>query len=195
MNNILHWLIVIVTALVKLAVCSLCILSGQLLAVLYAVSELLCMSFGLWNALAKKDFDRSFSGLLVPAMYWLSSVVIPTHAAPGLGLSVLLALLIAAQIGSYLYLGKAYTMGVSTWTGLVATGPYRVIRHPQLALQLLRRFVFVLGYPCPWNFFSGCFFVAAVVTVILIEERYLSGFVEYNRYALSVPWRLLPRIW
>lgn len=192
----MHWLYVIPTALIKLFVCTLCLMSGQAVAILYAVSELLCTMYGLWNGLTRRNTDTSDYAFLIPVLYWLSSVIVPTHTTESIWLTGCMGILIVLQIVSYLYLGRAYSMGVSTYTGrVINAGPYQLIRHPQLVLQLLRRFVFVLANLCLWNLFSGCFFLLAVVTVILVEERYLSRFVEYKRYAHSVPYRLLPRIW
>jgi protein-S-isoprenylcysteine O-methyltransferase Ste14 len=86
-------------------------------------------------------------------------------------------------------------MGVSTWTGLIDKGFYRFIRHPQLALQLMRRFVFVLGFPSLWNAFTGVFFIFAVVAIIKLEEKYLQKFYAYRLYSKNVKYRLLPAIW
>lgn len=76
--------------------------------------------------------------------------------------------------------------------GLVTQGPYRLVRHPLYAAELL----FDLGYSVAnlsWPNLGGLALLVVIqVTRLLREERIISG---YEDYARQVRWRLIPWIY
>ena len=94
---------------------------------------------------------------------------------------------------SFLYLGRCFSVLPSV-RGVIANGPYRIIRHPAYLGELLM--------------ISGCFFakpglvcvpfVVASVGIairILAEEKILLQDIRYKEYSENVNWRLFPGIW
>jgi protein-S-isoprenylcysteine O-methyltransferase Ste14 len=76
--------------------------------------------------------------------------------------------------------------------GLVVRGPYRWIRHPAYAGELISMGGFVLGSASGWN---GGVFILLVVSLLLRsyeEEQRIAG---YGCYAGRVRWRLVPGAW
>jgi protein-S-isoprenylcysteine O-methyltransferase Ste14 len=195
MNNFYHWIIVVAIASIKVFVCSILISTGDLLAILYAVSEFVSLAYGVNNAVIKKDVDSSAYSILIPFCYLVSSFVVPHGGEPGVLLISVFSLLLAVQVWFYISLGSSYTMGVSTWSGLVDSGPYKIIRHPQLALQLLRRFVFIVGFPSLFNFYTGFVMLISVFIIVAVEEKYCMRFTDYKRYYKRVPFKLIPGVW
>lgn len=94
---------------------------------------------------------------------------------------------------SFLYLGRCFAIFPAI-RGVVADGPYRVIRHPAYLGELLM--------------VSGCFFAgpklvgiallavfAGIAIRILAEEKLLLEDTTYGEYVENVAWRLVPGIW
>jgi len=75
--------------------------------------------------------------------------------------------------------------------GLVVSGPYRHVRHPMYAFEIL----FCLGYwlaNLTWLNVATWLLLAIIqVTRALREERVIEG---YEAYAARVRWRFLPRL-
>jgi protein-S-isoprenylcysteine O-methyltransferase Ste14 len=76
--------------------------------------------------------------------------------------------------------------------GLVVRGPYRYLRHPAYAGELISTGGFVLGNASAWN--EGVFLLLIVTLLLRIreEERLIDG---YGAYARRVRWRLAPGVW
>lgn len=75
---------------------------------------------------------------------------------------------------------------------LVTRGPYRLIRHPMYAGELLSLFGLCLGSPSSWNWLVLCVFAVSIQARITHEEALLDG---YPRYVHIVKWRILPGVW
>jgi protein-S-isoprenylcysteine O-methyltransferase Ste14 len=92
---------------------------------------------------------------------------------------------------SLFYLGRSFGI-VPADRGLVVRGPYRFIRHPIYAFEMVFIFGYFLAVPTFW---SGAVIAAWVVLQlfrIAREERILGG---YDVYAQHTRWRLVPGIW
>lgn len=76
------------------------------------------------------------------------------------------------------------------------TGPYRVVRHPGYAGNLLALFGIVLALGSVWTLIPAA--VAAIITVIrtALEDRTLQEELPgYRNYARRVRYRLIPGIY
>jgi len=71
-------------------------------------------------------------------------------------------------------------------------GPYKLLRHPIYFGYLLIDLPVLLWNATPWN--VAVLFVKAATFVIriILEERVISGYSEYQQ---QVRWRLIPFIW
>jgi protein-S-isoprenylcysteine O-methyltransferase Ste14 len=79
---------------------------------------------------------------------------------------------------------------------VVATGPYRYVRHPMYASAIL----YLVGMPLLFGSEYGLAFVPVLVVLLAlrigIEERALrAGLDGYAQYAARVRYRLIPGIW
>ena len=91
-------------------------------------------------------------------------------------------------------LGKSFAV-LPARRAVVVEGPYRLVRHPVYAGELMMLFACFLARPVPAS--------AAVVLVSLpfmalrigTEERLLAGCGEYRGYKRDVRWRLVPGLW
>jgi protein-S-isoprenylcysteine O-methyltransferase Ste14 len=76
--------------------------------------------------------------------------------------------------------------------GLVNRGPYRWLRHPAYAGELISIVGYILRNFRTWNLSLILLLAASLVVRIQKEE----GLIEsYNCYAEQVRWRLVPGIW
>jgi protein-S-isoprenylcysteine O-methyltransferase Ste14 len=79
---------------------------------------------------------------------------------------------------------------------VISTGLYGIVRHPMYAGAVVLFLATPLALGSWWAYLPAAGLLAALVTRILDEERYLvmhlSGYEEYRR---RVRWRLVPGIW
>jgi protein-S-isoprenylcysteine O-methyltransferase Ste14 len=116
------------------------------------------------------------------------------HVAwPAVGL-VLVTLAASLSLISLLTMGRLFGIRPAL-RGLVASGPYRFIRHPMYLSYILAD----IGYNLQeWNFVTILLVLMGWVSLVYrihAEERVLSQHVEWPTYAVSVPYRLLPGVW
>jgi protein-S-isoprenylcysteine O-methyltransferase Ste14 len=159
-------------------------LHGSFAAWLLAVQSGLTAFRLIFRKKAKND-----SPLALQAMAWLSSLAplamvslgSPLWEIPGLALSV----------WALLALGDAFSISPSD-RGLVQYGPYRFIRHPMYAGELLSLIGTCVSNPMFWNWSVLAIFVLSVYMRIVEEESVIEG---YYRYTRVVAWRLVPHVW
>ncbi len=159
------------------------------------ISLLLVLQSGLVAYfLTKRADSKAESPFYQELIAWLSAlsplalqVGAYTHwIAAGVNLTGL-----ALAVWSLFSLGKSFGIAPAD-RGLVREGPYRLMRHPMYAGELLALVGATWGRWSAWNIaiFSGLLVI--VLARIRWEERLLSG---YTSYAHQVRWRLLPGIW
>ena len=121
------------------------------------------------------------------------SLAQPLSAWPRLA-EVLFAVGGAAALASLFTLGRCFAV-LPGARGLVTRGPYRLVRHPAYAAELvmLGGCALALG-PLPG---LGLLLLAVplVIARILAEERPLRLLPGYRDYASRVPSRLVPFVW
>jgi protein-S-isoprenylcysteine O-methyltransferase Ste14 len=79
-------------------------------------------------------------------------------------------------------------------SGLICSGPYRVLRHPAYAGMLLANVGFVSYFANPANIAALVLLAAAILWRIRVEEGVLEKSPEYREFA-STRRRFLPGVW
>jgi protein-S-isoprenylcysteine O-methyltransferase Ste14 len=111
-----------------------------------------------------------------------ASLVPPSMATIFAALGLVLA------IWALLSLGPAFGIAPAD-RGLVISGPYRWLRHPAYAGELLSVGAFVLAHAGFWNAVLFVMLLISLVVRIHMEEGVID---EYGAYALRVRRRLIP---
>jgi len=102
--------------------------------------------------------------------------------------------------------GAAMTIGALAWLGrsfgvmparrqTVVGGPYRLVRHPAYAGEMLVMLACFLAGPSPAAASVWLLLIPGIVWRILAEEAVLSADSNYQAYRRQVRWRLIPGIW
>jgi protein-S-isoprenylcysteine O-methyltransferase Ste14 len=79
-------------------------------------------------------------------------------------------------------------------SGLISSGPYRVLRHPAYAGMLLANIGFVGYFASPASIAALTLLAAAILWRIRVEEGVLVRSPEYREFA-SIRRRILPGVW
>jgi protein-S-isoprenylcysteine O-methyltransferase Ste14 len=90
-------------------------------------------------------------------------------------------------------LGRSFGIAPAN-RGIVARGPYLVVRHPIYSGYLLTHVGFLLANPTPWNIGVMLIADAALIARALMEERVLKADAEYQGYCQRVGWHLVPGV-
>ena len=159
-------------------------LRGSFAAWLLAVQSGLTAFRLQFRKKAEKD-----SPLALQAMAWLSAFA-PLTMIPAL--SPLLELPgLALSVWSIWVLGDSFGVAPSD-RGLVERGPYRFIRHPMYAGELLAVLGVCISNPVLWNWSVMAVFACSLYMRIADEEALIEGYYKYSR---RVAWRLFPYVW
>jgi protein-S-isoprenylcysteine O-methyltransferase Ste14 len=106
---------------------------------------------------------------------------------------------IVSAVGLLLVIGGKMTLGRSFGIapanrGVVARGPYTIVRHPIYAGYLITHVAFLVAQPTPLNLLIVSIADTALIARALIEERVLSTDVQYRTYCQRVAWHLVPGV-
>ena len=112
----------------------------------------------------------------------------PWHAHALFGGGALLTL------AAFLSLGGSFAV-FPALRKTVCRGPYRLIRHPAYAGELLMAGACFLAGPSPVALLPWLLLAPGVVWRIVSEEAVLRRDEGYLRYGQPVRWRLLPGLW
>jgi len=100
---------------------------------------------------------------------------------------------LAVVILGKLALGRSFGI-VPANRGVVARGPYTVVRHPIYAGYVITHLAFVIAHPTAWNVGVVLAADTALVVRSLIEERVLGTDAAYRAYCARVAWHLVPGV-
>jgi protein-S-isoprenylcysteine O-methyltransferase Ste14 len=96
-------------------------------------------------------------------------------------------------IAGKLALGRSFGIAPAN-RGIVARGPYRIIRHPIYAGYLVTHLAFAVAQPSARNLIILAIADSALVVRALLEERLLVGDQQYQTYCDRVTWHLVPGV-
>src|SRR5438874_9892739 len=141
--------------------------------------------------------DRSFAAA---AMTMLSvagpPLLRPSAAAPLAGDAMTAAMSAAGLIvviAAKVTLGRSFGIAPAN-RGVVARGPYNLVRHPIYTGYIATHVAFVMAHPSPWNLTILGITDMALVIRALIEERLLVSDDQYQTYCGRVAWHLVPGV-
>jgi protein-S-isoprenylcysteine O-methyltransferase Ste14 len=90
-------------------------------------------------------------------------------------------------------LGRSFGL-VPANRGVVAVGPYSIVRHPIYAGYLITHVCFLAAHPHPLNIALAAAADTALIFRALLEERVLGRDVRYQVYCQRVTWHLVPGV-
>lgn len=137
------------------------------------------------------------SGLLIlrNRIHWIESEVTRILAFVGLGLVLIGTMGVSfsrRQLGPY----WSADTHVRQDHQVVASGPYRIVRHPLYAFAILQCIGTCMVFPTILNITSSILICLCFVLKTIGEDRNIASRISgYQEYARQVPYLLIPRIW
>ena len=90
-----------------------------------------------------------------------------------------------------LYLGRRFGL-LPANRGIVASGPFRLVRHPIYSGWFVLTIGFMMAYPSPFNVTMLLITLPFMMWRIALEEELLLHDPDYQAYAAKTRYRLLP---
>lgn len=126
--------------------------------------------------------------MLIPGMMRLSAS--STGALYATAVAIELAAVILTQFGR-LYLGRRFAL-LPANRGIVASGPFRFVRHPVYAGWLLLMTGFAMAHPSARNAIGVALAIPFMIWRIAQEEALLGRDPDYQAYMKRTRFRLVP---
>jgi protein-S-isoprenylcysteine O-methyltransferase Ste14 len=170
--------------------------TGRLTGLLFLVSEALVVVLTIVRRRAQ-TIDRSFAATALTLLSLLGPPLVRPADLPALAPDTVTALI--SVIGVLIVIAGKVTIGrsfglVPANRGIVARGPYNMVRHPIYAGYLLTHAALLASYPSVWNVAIIIVADTALVFRALAEERVLSADQAYQTYCGRVSWHLVPGV-
>jgi protein-S-isoprenylcysteine O-methyltransferase Ste14 len=170
--------------------------TGRLTGVLLVASEALVVVLMIIRR-RTDDVDRRTIARVITALSIVGPPLVRPMATPATGIDAIttavsavgLLLVVVAKIA----LGRSFGL-VPANRGIVASGPYRVVRHPIYLGYVITHLAFVIANPLWWNLWMLGVADTALVVRLLYEERTLARDPRYTAYRERVRWRLVPGV-
>lgn len=160
------------------------------------VSELLVVVLTLVRRPAQL-VDRSWIAGVVTVISVYGPPLFRTTAGAGLASDTATALVSTAGlvlvIAGKITLGRSFGL-VPANRGVVAQGPYLLVRHPIYTGYLITHAAFLAAHPSPYNIVLAVVADTALVVRALLEERVLERDERYRTYCRRVGWHLVPGV-
>jgi len=169
--------------------------TGRFTGLLFLASEALVVVLTIQRRRATV-VDRS----VLTAILTTASLLGPPLIRAPEGLAPLVPDLVTALISTVgvivviagkLTIGRSFGIAPAN-RGIVARGPYMLVRHPIYAGYLITHAAALAAYPTLWNVVILVGGDVALVLRALAEERVLSKDREYREYCGRVAWHLVP---
>ena len=172
------------------------VLTGRLTGLLFLASESLVVILTIVRRRAQ-TVDRSLPTAILTTLSLVGPPLMRTNDAAALVPDVLTAIVssigVAIVIVGKITIGRSFGIAPAN-RGIVARGPYNIVRHPIYAGYLLTHAAALVAYPSMWNVIIVVGGDIALVLRALAEERVLSADREYQAYCGRVAWHLVPGV-
>ena len=170
--------------------------TGRVTGLLFLVSEALVVILTVVRRRAQA-VDRSALAATLTTISLLGPPFVRPADVPPLAPDVLTALVsiigVLVVIAGKVTIGRSFGL-VPANRGIVASGPYGVVRHPIYAGYLVTHAATLALYPSLWNVTILIVADTALVFRALAEERILSRDRAYQTYCGRVAWHLVPGV-
>jgi protein-S-isoprenylcysteine O-methyltransferase Ste14 len=170
--------------------------TGRITGLLFLTSEALVVVLTIVRRRARL-VDRSFISALTTTVSLVGPPLLRVADSPALVPDALTAIIstvgLAIVITGKLTIGRSFGLAPAN-RGVVARGPYNVVRHPIYAGYLLTHAAVLAAYPSIWNISIVLAGDTALVLRALLEERVLSSDAQYQVYCRRVGWHLVPGV-
>jgi protein-S-isoprenylcysteine O-methyltransferase Ste14 len=170
--------------------------TGRVTGLLLLVSESLVVVLMIVRR-RTEHVDRSALATIVTAISLAGPPLLRPSQLTPLAPDVVTASLSAAGllvvIVGKMALGRSFGI-VPANRGVVASGPYAVVRHPIYAGYLITHLAFVIGNPTLSNVAISVIADTALIVRALMEERVMAEDVRYRAYCSRVGWHLVPGV-
>ena len=170
--------------------------TGHLTGLLFLASESLVVVLTVIRR-PPRLIHRSVTAAVITAISLTGSPLLrATDVAPLLPDGVtatITALALLLVILGKLSLGRSFGI-VPANRGIVARGPYNVVRHPIYLGYIVAHVAFLGAHPSPMNIAVVLVADTALVLRALIEEKVLGSDSEYQAYCRRVAWHLVPGV-
>ncbi|HMD36127.1 MAG TPA: methyltransferase [Vicinamibacterales bacterium] len=171
--------------------------TGRVTGLLLLVSEALVVVLMVVRRRTDR-VDRSTAAAIVTAMSLAGPPLLRpaddlVPLAPDLVTAILSGAGLLVVIVGKIALGRSFGI-VPANRGVVAGGPYSVVRHPIYAGYLLTHVAFVMAHPRAINAAIVIVADAALIVRALMEERVMAEDAQYRVYCRRVEWHLVPGV-
>jgi protein-S-isoprenylcysteine O-methyltransferase Ste14 len=170
--------------------------TGRVTGLLFLVSEALVVILTVVRRRAQ-TVDRSALAATLTTLSLLGPPFVRPADVPPLAPDVLTASVsiigVLVVIAGKVTIGRSFGL-VPANRGIVATGPYGIVRHPIYAGYLVTHAATLALYPSVWNVTILVIADTALVFRALAEERILSRDRAYQTYCGRVAWHLVPGV-
>lgn len=170
--------------------------TGHLTGLLMLTSEALVVVLTVMRRRAKA-VDRSVAAAIVTIISVAGPPLVRASEAGALLPDVATAVLsfagLCLVIAGKVVLGRSFGL-VPANRGVVASGPYLLVRHPIYSGYLITHIGFLLAHPSVWNIVLLGVADAALIVRALYEERILVRDERYREYCSRVGWHLVPGV-
>ena len=170
--------------------------TGRVTGLLLLVSEALVV---VLTVLRRRTHvvDRSVAATVTTALSIAGPPLLRAGSVPGLlpdiATAVVSAIGLLIVIGAKMTLGRSFGIAPAN-RGVVARGPYVVVRHPIYAGYLITHVAFLAANPTSLNLAIVVLADGALIVRALMEERLLSADAAYQTYCRRVAWHLVPGV-
>lgn len=168
--------------------------TGHLTGMLLLASESLVIVLTVFRRRAHIT-DRSMAAVTATVLSTLGPPLVRSTSispiAPDLVTAVISGLGLIVVIAAKVTLGRSFGIAPAN-RGVVASGPYNMVRHPIYAGYIVTHIAFVLAHPSPWNLTILIIADSMLVVRALLEERLLVADEQYQSYCGRVAWHLVP---
>jgi protein-S-isoprenylcysteine O-methyltransferase Ste14 len=170
--------------------------TGRITGLLFLASEALVVILTIVRR-RTQTIDRSPIAAALTAISLLGPPLLRPSDVPALAPDVVTALI--STIGVLIVIAGKVTIGrsfglVPANRGVVASGPYNIVRHPIYAGYLLTHAATLAVFPSVRNVAIIVIADTALVFRALAEERVLRADSEYQSYCGRVAWHLVPGV-
>jgi len=136
-----------------------------------------------WSRIPKYQYLTAWISTLMPLTLRVENSLLYGELLASIGLILTLWAMIS--------LSRSFGIAPAD-RGLVQVGPYRLVRHPMYAGELLSVAGALLGSVTSFNIAIFILLVISMFLRIHWEEAIIAGFGQYAR---EIRWRLVPGVW